>query len=87
MKNREFILHPAIIDQLKLWELDQNRLQPKEGYLYQQFMNAKDYELVVNYAKANNCLVYENSVKRTLVVTLEGHSLVKNFVKSNLSSQ
>lgn len=85
LRKQEFILHPAIIDQLKLWELDQNRMDPKEGYLYSQFLNLADFEKVVQFSRESGCLMYSNSTKRSLVVSLEGHQQVRSFVKANIS--
>lgn len=86
MKDRPHTLHPAIIDQLKLWEIDQNRINPKEGYLYSQFLNLSDFEKVEKYAIENSCCLFSSSRKRLLIVTMEGHQLVRTFVKANISS-
>ncbi|MEE6471934.1 hypothetical protein FKM82_009411 [Ascaphus truei] len=75
------VLPPTITDQIRLWELERDRLRFSEGVLYNQFLSQVDFELLRNYARDLGVLVFENPAKRVMVVTPGGHSDVKRFWK------
>lgn len=79
MRSRFPVIPSTVIDQIKLWERDRNRIDSKKGYLYHHFLNKSDFDKVVAYSKEIGSLLYHNSAKRTLVVSVEGHSRVKAF--------
>lgn len=72
----------TIIDQIKLWELNRNRIARKEGYLYQQFLSEREYDAALNEAKNINALLYAKPLSRLLIVSFEGHEHMKQFLKS-----
>uniref|UniRef100_A0A3Q2ZE13 General transcription factor IIH subunit 4 n=1 Tax=Kryptolebias marmoratus TaxID=37003 RepID=A0A3Q2ZE13_KRYMA len=63
------VLPPTITDQIRLWELERDRLQFTEGVLYNQFL------LIIT------SVVFPS----VMVVTPEGHSEVKRFWKRQRS--
>ncbi|XP_075835457.1 general transcription factor IIH subunit 4 isoform X2 [Microtus pennsylvanicus] len=75
------VLPPTITDQIRLWELERDRLRFTEGVLYNQFLSQVDFELLLAHARELGVLVFENSAKRLMVVTPSGHSDVKRFWK------
>nr|CAG4640791.1 EOG090X04KD [Eulimnadia texana] len=75
------VLPPTVADQIKLWELERDRFTFSEGVLYNQFLSQADFEVLKNYAKELDVLVWHNPNKRTMVVTKEGHEDVKKFWK------
>ncbi|XP_068123436.1 general transcription factor IIH subunit 4 isoform X1 [Hyperolius riggenbachi] len=75
------VLPPTITDQIRLWELERDRLRFSEGVLYNQFLSQVDFELLRNYAQDLGVLVFENPARRVMVVTPAGHSDVKRFWK------
>ncbi|XP_043940298.1 general transcription factor IIH subunit 4 [Protopterus annectens] len=75
------VLPPTITDQVRLWELERDRLRFTEGVLYNQFLSQVDFELLRNYARDLGVLVWENAPKRLMVVTPAGHADVKRFWK------
>ena len=74
-------LPPAVVDQIKLWELERKRLTFSEGVLYNQFLSQQDYEVVKDYAQETGVLLHYSDQKRTVVVHKDGHELVKKFWK------
>lgn len=72
----------TIIDQIKLWELNRNRLAHKDGYLYQQFLSEREFDAAFNEAKNRNVLLYAKPASRILIVTADGHEEMKTFLKS-----
>lgn len=79
--NVQSILPPTIVDQIKLWELERNRLTFIDGIVYNQFLSPTDYKTLRDYAQSIGELVWENERSRTMVVTLNGHDDVKRYWK------
>lgn len=75
------LIPPTVIDQIKLWELERNRLTYSEGVLYSQFLSQADFNVLKEYAQSNNFLIWCNKVKRTLIINKSGHDDVKKFWK------
>lgn len=70
-----------MVDQIRLWEMERNRLTFVDSVLYNQFLSQRDYEVVRDYAQDIGVLVHMNDQKRTVVVTKNGHDDVKKFWK------
>ncbi|XP_076454967.1 general transcription factor IIH subunit 4-like [Babylonia areolata] len=75
------VIPPTITDQIRLWELERDRLTFTDGVLYNQFLSQSDFEMLRNYAKEMDLLVWELPEKRVMVVTKDGHDAVKRFWK------
>lgn len=79
------VLPATITDQIRLWELERDRLQFTEGVLYNQFLSQADFEVLRDRAQGLGCLVWQDVAHRVMVVTPEGHSEVKRFWKRQRS--
>ncbi|XP_035536920.1 general transcription factor IIH subunit 4, partial [Morone saxatilis] len=79
------VLPPTITDQIRLWELERDRLQFTEGVLYNQFLSQADFEVLRDRAQGLGCLVWQDVAHRVMVVTPQGHSDVKRFWKRQKS--
>uniref|UniRef100_A0A665VAJ5 General transcription factor IIH subunit 4 n=1 Tax=Echeneis naucrates TaxID=173247 RepID=A0A665VAJ5_ECHNA len=79
------VLPPTITDQIRLWELERDRLQFTEGVLYNQFLSQADFEVLRDRAQGLGCLVWQDVPRRVMVVTPQGHSEVKRFWKRQKS--
>ncbi|XP_021169995.1 general transcription factor IIH subunit 4 isoform X3 [Fundulus heteroclitus] len=79
------VLPPTITDQIRLWELERDRLQFTEGVLYNQFLSQADFEVLRDRAQGLGCLVWQDVAHRVMVVTPHGHSEVKRFWKRQRS--
>uniref|UniRef100_A0A673HCC7 General transcription factor IIH subunit 4 n=1 Tax=Sinocyclocheilus rhinocerous TaxID=307959 RepID=A0A673HCC7_9TELE len=77
------VLPPTITDQIRLWELEKDRLQFTEGMLYNQFLSQADFEVL--RGQGSGVLVWQNPAHRVMVVTPHGHSEVKRFWKRQKS--
>lgn len=80
------VIPPTITDQIKLWEMERDRLRYSEGVLYNQFLSQKDYEMLRKYAADTNVLLFSSDVKRLMVVAKSGHDSVKQYWKRNKTS-
>lgn len=45
------VIPPTITDQVRLWELERDRLTFTDGVLYNQFLSQSDFEMLRDYAK------------------------------------
>merc|ERR1711939_1156607 len=64
------LLPSTVVDQIRLWERERNRIKTAEGYLWDQFTSTEDFEVVV----------WANVDKRLLFVALDGQDQLKDFV-------
>ena len=78
-RNNLPIVPSALTDQIRLWELERDRLRFSQGVLYNQFLTAHDFQLLRDYASDLGVLLWEHAQKRYVVVTKEGHNQVKQF--------
>jgi len=83
LKDGECQLPPTVQDQIRLWEQERDRFIFSEGVLYNQFLSQADYMTVKNYAEQQNCVVWSNDQRRTVIVSQEGHVSVRKFWKHN----
>uniref|UniRef100_A0A3Q3KFT0 General transcription factor IIH subunit 4 n=1 Tax=Monopterus albus TaxID=43700 RepID=A0A3Q3KFT0_MONAL len=79
------VLPPTITDQIRLWELERDRLHFSEGVLYNQFLSQADFEVLRDRAQDLDCLVWQDVAHRMMVVTPQGHGEVKRFWKRQKS--
>lgn len=80
------VIPPTITDQIKLWEMERDRLQYSEGVLYNQFLSQTDYQMLRKFASDSGHLLWSNDQKRLMVVAKAGHDTVKQYWKRNKTS-
>ncbi|KAJ1921272.1 RNA polymerase II transcription factor B 52 kDa subunit [Tieghemiomyces parasiticus] len=80
MRDRSPVLPITVTDQLRLWEMEKNRIRPSEGYLYSDFLRQNDYNVVLKYAQELGVVLWHNDERRMFAVTPEGHRAVREFV-------
>ncbi|OCB84735.1 transcription factor Tfb2 [Sanghuangporus baumii] len=76
----------TVQDQIRLWELERNRLKSQEGYLYTSFASQADYELILKYAKQLGVVLWESPAKRCFFGSLEGHANIRGFIERRTAS-
>lgn len=81
MRKNKPLLPVTVQDQIRLWELERNRVKSQEGYLYTAFASQADYEYVLNYAKQLDIVIWENAAKRCFFGSLEGHANIRGFIE------
>ncbi|KAJ1300071.1 hypothetical protein OPQ81_002553 [Rhizoctonia solani] len=81
MRRQNPLLPVTVQDQIRLWEMEQNRVQEAEGYLYTEFGSQADYELVLRYAKEMNLVLYENARDRQFFAKADGHALIRQYIE------
>lgn len=70
-----------MIDQIRLWEAERNRVSYQKGFLYDSFSSEEMYREVVKYAKDCSIYLYSNDEKKYLMAAESGHESIKSFIK------
>jgi len=74
------ILPPTVVDQIRLWQLEQERMKTTAGFLFKDFESAKEYESCVRYAEEIGVYKWKSDAKRIFFVTR--HEQLRDFIKS-----
>lgn len=77
------IIPPTVVDQIKLWQLELDRIQTVEGYLFKDFANQQEFNVLCNYASEIGVLSWADKTKRKFFVPKEGFSQVADFASRN----
>lgn len=78
------LLPPTVVDQIKLWQLELDRIQTFDGYLFKDFQNQGEYDVLCNYATEVGVLIWLDKTKRRFFVTREGMTQVADFANRKL---
>jgi len=78
------VIPPNVVDQIKLWQLELDRIQTVEGYLFKDFANQQEYDMLSNYATELGVLVWGDKAKRKFFVTKDGMAQVADFANRKL---
>ncbi|KAI0635873.1 transcription factor Tfb2 [Trametes polyzona] len=81
MRKNQPLLPVTVQDQIRLWELEKNRMKSQEGYLYTAFASQADYEYVLKYAKQLDVVLWENASRRCFFGSVEGHANIRGFIE------
>lgn len=81
------ILPPTVVDQIKLWQLELDRVICYEGSLYSDFENSAEYNLLARYAEDIGVLLWKNDKKKKFFVAKDGNSQVLDYAKRKLKKR
>lgn len=73
------VLPPTVVDQIRLWQLELDRIQTFEGYLFKDFKSPAEYEVLRNYASEIGVLLWSDDNLKKFFVTVDGLSQVADF--------
>lgn len=68
MQKNNPVLPPTVMDQIRLWEYEGERIDTTNGYLMKDFNNDSEYRDLVNYAESLGVLTWKSDAKRLLFV-------------------
>ena len=63
------VLPPTVVDQIRLWQIEGERMKASPGYLFKDFASDHDFEKARRYADEMGVLVWNSPDKRMLFVT------------------
>ncbi|KAL8674135.1 MAG: hypothetical protein Q9168_001472 [Polycauliona sp. 1 TL-2023] len=78
-KNANF-LPPTVVDQIRLWQIEGERMKSTVGFLFKDFLSYAEYEGPCRYAGDIGVLKWKNDAKRMFFVTRHEH--VAAYLKS-----
>lgn len=74
------VLPPTVVDQIRLWQLERDRIHATQGFLFKEFSTYAEFEAVCQYAEEIGVLAWKSERKRMFFVTR--HEQVVAFLKS-----
>ncbi|EJD54387.1 transcription factor Tfb2 [Auricularia subglabra TFB-10046 SS5] len=81
MRKNNPLLPVTVQDQVRLWELEKNRVKAEEGFLYMDFTSQADFELVLDYARKLGVVIWENGRQRMFFGKADGHNNIRTFIE------
>lgn len=83
-QHRLEVLPPNVVDQIKLWQLELDRIQTFNGYLFKDFKNQSEFDILCNYAQEVGVLIWSEKAKLRFFVTQDGMAQVADFAGRKL---
>ncbi|OOF91289.1 hypothetical protein ASPCADRAFT_211120 [Aspergillus carbonarius ITEM 5010] len=74
------VLPPTVVDQIRLWQLERDRVKATSGFLFKDFVSISEYEAPCRYAEEIGVLAWKSDQKRMFFVTR--HEQVAAFLRS-----
>ena len=68
MRKTNPVLPPTVVDQIRLWQIEGERMTTTEGYLFREFDDYKEYQKAAQYAKDIGVLHWQNDQNRLFFV-------------------
>ncbi len=69
MRKSTPILPPTVVDQIRLWQIEGERMKATPGFLFKEFVSLEDYQGPCTYAEEIGVLVWKSDHKRMFFVT------------------
>lgn len=80
MRKKLPVLPPTVVDQIRLWQIENERMKATPGFLFKDFANLAEYEGCARYADEIGVLVWKSDAKRSFFVTR--HEQLRDYIKS-----
>lgn len=77
------VLPPTVVDQIRLWQLERDRIKATSGFLFKDFVSLSEFEAPCRYAEEIGVLVWKSERRRMFFVTR--HEQVAAFLRSRAS--
>jgi transcription initiation factor TFIIH subunit 4 len=68
-QNLYLVLPPTVVDQIRLWQIEGERMKATTGFLFKDFVNAAEFDGPCRYAEEIGVLVWKNEPRRMFFVT------------------
>lgn len=77
--NNKPVLPPTVVDQIRLWELENERMKTTPGFLFKGFADKVEYDRVCTYADEIGVLKWSNDVKQMFFA--DRHEQLGDYIK------
>ena len=81
MRKTNPVLPPTVVDQIRLWQIEGERMKTTQGYLFREFEDWQEYDRTVKYAKDIGVLEWKSDSKWLFFV--HKHEQLASFVKAD----
>ena len=72
-----------VSDEIRIWEAEESRLQMNDGVFLNEFDNEQMFQRVLRFVMEIDACLWQDSIRRQIVVREEFYGNVKRFIKSN----
>jgi transcription initiation factor TFIIH subunit 4 len=73
------VLPPTVVDQIRLWQIENERMKATAGFLFKEFGGEEEYRETVGYADSMGVLVWRNDARR--IFFANRHEALRDFIK------
>ncbi|OBR11008.1 transcription factor tfb2 [Colletotrichum higginsianum IMI 349063] len=73
------VLPPTVVDQIRLWQLETERMTTTSGFLFRDFDSPKEYEVIAGYASEIGVLVWRND--KLGMFFASKHEQIRDYLK------
>ncbi|KAH6894472.1 transcription factor Tfb2-domain-containing protein [Thelonectria olida] len=77
--NDKPILPPTVVDQIRLWQLENERMKTTGGFLFKDFDDHKEYMAVAGFAEEVGVLAWRNDVKGMFFASK--HEQIRDYLR------
>ena len=74
------VLPPTVMDQIRLWQIEGERMKATPGYLFKEFASKAEYDATVAYAEEVGVFVWKSDARGLFFATR--HEQIAAFLKS-----
>ena len=85
MRRNNPVLPASVVDQIRLWQIEGERMKATNGYLFKDFASQTEYEDVCRYARDLGVLAWRSDAKRKCFITEVQQ--MKTYIKSRQKKQ
>jgi transcription initiation factor TFIIH subunit 4 len=85
MRKNLVVLPPTVVDQIRLWQIEGERMKATPGFLFKDFHSTMEFEEVAKYAEELGVLKWKHVQKRCLFVTR--HEQIADWLKRRAAAQ
>lgn len=77
--NNKPVLPPTVVDQIRLWQLENERMKTSKGFLFKDFDTQQEYEQVARYAEEIGVLMWKSDAKQSFFASR--YEQLRDFLK------
>ncbi|KAI6408431.1 hypothetical protein MCOR23_001327 [Pyricularia oryzae] len=74
------VLPPTVVDQIRLWQLETERMQVQRGYLFKDFESQAEFKAIADYADEVGVLIWRSDARQLFFASKTAE--IANFIKS-----
>ncbi|KAJ3039295.1 RNA polymerase II transcription factor B 52 kDa subunit [Rhizophlyctis rosea] len=86
MRKQNPIIPATVVDQIRLWELERNRMRVHNGFLVEAFASKEEFDGLRKYAESQGLVMWVDEGEELVFVPEHGVDQVKEYIKRNISS-